>query len=96
MVTVARVLADETNENSKQTIRAKMEQYILRVEMLKGVSAAPAPAPALKKAAAAGDGKAGDGKEDDESKISEAVLKSFSQALLPAGAISKVEIQPGI
>eukprot|EP01046_Picozoa_sp_COSAG06_P104107 COSAG06_NODE_50298_length_319_cov_1.881818_1_plen_33_part_10 len=30
VVTVARVLADETNENSKQTIRAKMEQYILR------------------------------------------------------------------
>ena len=83
------MLADETNEKSKQTIRAKMEQYISRVETLKGANAAPAP----KKAAAAGDKAQHGGKEeDDENKTSEAALKSFSQALLPAGTINKVEI----
>jgi vacuolar protein-sorting-associated protein 4 len=45
-----------------------MEQYIVRVEQLKGVNVAPAPAPAPKKAAASGDGKAGGGggKDDDD------------------------------
>ena len=69
--------ADDSNASTKKTLGAKMEQYITRVEQLKGVTAAPAPAP--KKAAASGDGKSGGGgggddKEDDEkSKFREAL-----------------------
>ena len=60
---------DEKNPKSQETLKARMEQYITRVEKLRGVNVAPPPAPP-KKAAAAGDGKAGGGgggkDEDDE------------------------------
>jgi vacuolar protein-sorting-associated protein 4 len=77
---LAHSLADETNTKSKETIKAKMHQYISRVETLKGVNVAPVPAPAPKKAAATGDGKAGGGKEDedDKSKFREGLASAIS------------------